>query len=149
MKFQIERIANVLEEAKPLLERHWQEIAHYPDIPLDPDYEQYIKLDDMGLIKAFTARNEDKKLVGYAVFLVRPHIHYRSMLLASQDILFIDKEYRKTRMGLSLIKFCDEYFKSIGVTAVSQHIKAKFDFGRMLKFLGYELMDLIYIKRLN
>lgn len=147
MKFKSEKIADVLEEAKPLLLKHWEEIAHYKDIPFDPDYDQYIKLEELGTTRSFSARTEDGVLIGYAVFFVRPHIHYRSTLMAYQDIIFLDKAHRG--IGFFFIKFCDDSLRSEGIKVVLQHIKAKFNWGPMIERMGYELQDLIYTKRLD
>lgn len=147
MEFKSEKIAVALEEAKPLLKKHWEEISHYKDIPFDPDYDQYLKLEELGITRSFSARTKDGILIGYAVFFLRPHIHYKSTMMAHQDIVYVDKEHRG--IGFMLLKFCDEELKKEGVVVVTQHIKSKFNFGPMLERMGYELMDLIYVKRLN
>lgn len=147
MIFAITTIKEILEEAKPLLQKHWQEIAHYKDIPLDPDYDQYIKLEELGITRTFSARTKDGVLIGYAVFFVRPHIHYRSCIMAHQDVIFIHPERRG--IGFFFIAFCDEALRKEGIQVVSQHMKSKFSFGPMLERIGYELMDLVYVRRLN
>jgi hypothetical protein len=55
--FQRERSVDLWPEITPLLEQHWQEIAHYKDIPLDPDVERYNAMDEQGLLRCFTARD--------------------------------------------------------------------------------------------
>lgn len=147
IKFKSEKIVDVLEESKTLLQKHWEEIAHYKDIPLEPDYEQYLKLESIGATRSFTARTEDGILIGYAVFFIKHNIHYKSSLQALQDIIFVDKKYRG--LGFMFIKFTDEQLKLEGIQVVYQHVKAKYNFGPLLDRLGYELVDLIYAKRLN
>lgn len=144
MRFQEEKLKDCLEEAKPLLYAHWKEIAHYQDIEFAPDYEQYFRMEEAGVIKVFTAR-EQSVLVGYAVYFIRHHIHYKSCLCAYQDILFLDPNYRRT--GGIFIKWCDERLKELGVQLIIQHIKAAHNFGKMLERFGYELMDLIFVKK--
>lgn len=147
MKFQLETIKNILEEAKPLLVDHWNEVAHFKDIPLDPDYDSYLKIEEAGMSKTFTARTDDGTLVGYAVFFVRPHIHYRSMVMAQQDIVYVDAAHRPS--SILFFDYCDMELKAMGINVVSQHVKSKHNFGSILERHGYELMDLIYVKRLN
>lgn len=147
MIFSKSSIKACLEESKPLLQKHWDEISHYKDIPLDPDYDQYLKLEELGITRMFSARTKEGMLVGYALFLIRPHIHYKTCIMAYQDIIFIDPSRRG--IGMFFIQFCDEELKKEGINVVSQHVKNKFNFGPMLEKIGYELMDLIYVRRLN
>lgn len=147
MQFKSEKISDILEESKPLLQKHWDEIAHFKDIPLNPDYDQYLKLEQMGITRSYSARMEDGKLIGYAVFFIRPNLHYKDSIQALQDIIFIDKNYRGA--GLGLIKFCDRMLKEEGIQVVFQHIKASHNFGPALERMNYELVDLIYAKRLD
>lgn len=147
MKFKCEKAKDILEEIKPLLNLHWKEIAQYPDIILDPDYDQYLKMDELGLLKCYTLRDENNnELIGYALYFIKPHIHYKSCLVALQDILFIRQDRRGH--GRQFIKWCDDQLKELGVNLVSHHIKAKHNWGFVLEHMGYELMDLIYVKRL-
>lgn len=147
MTFREEKIADSLEEAKPLLAKHWKEIAHYQDIPLDPDYEIYIKMESIGVLRAFTCRDVDSKMIGYAVFLIKPHMHYKTCLMAYQDIIYIEPSRRG--VGGFFMRWLDEQLKTLGVQVVSQHVKSAHNFGPILERMGYELQDLIYTKRLD
>ena len=147
INFKREVAQDCFQEAMPLLMAHWEEIAHYKDIPLDPDFEQYAKCEQSGMLRCYTARIDENALVGYAVFFVRSNPHYKTSIQASQDILFISKNHRG--MGGRFIKWCDEELRSEGVAVVYHHIKAAHNFGPMLERFGYELVDLIYSRRLN
>lgn len=131
----------------PLLQLHWKEIAHYTDIPLDPDVNQYKMLSSLGMIRIFTARCEGH-LSGYAVFFVRPNAHYKTSLQAVQDILFLDKPMRGGN-GYKFIQWCDEQLKKEEIQVVYHHVKQAHNFGPMLERMGYELVDLIYARRLD
>lgn len=147
MKFESVRVTEIFDELPPLLHKHWKEIAHYQDILLEPDWELYAKLDEMKMLRTFTARDPEGKLVGYAIFFVKPNMHYKSSIQAVQDILFIDPESRG--FGRNFISWCDDQLKEEKVQAVYHHIKAKHNFGPMLERMGYELVDLIYARRLD
>ena len=131
----------------PLLEKHWSEIAHFKDVKLDPDWEQYERLEQAGVLRVFVARDHAGIMVGYAVYFVRHNPHYRQSLQALQDILFIDPTRRG--FGAKFILWCDEQLRSEGVQATYHHVKAKHNFGAMLERLGYQLVDLIYARRLD
>lgn len=148
MKYAREALADVRAEIAPLLEAHWREIAHYQDILLDPDWEFYAAIEELGRLRIFTAR-DDGRLVGYGVFFVSPNRHYRASIQAAQDILFVHPDYRGRTCGARLIKFCDEQCRAENIQVIYHHIKAAHDFGPLLIHCGYELVDLIYAKRLD
>lgn len=129
---------------KFLLKEHWSEIAHYPDIPLAPDWETYCKAEAIGALRVYVARAESAP-VGYAIFFVRPHLHYKTSIQAQQDVLFVAKEHRG--FGAKFLQWCDEQLRAEGVQVILHHVKAAHDFGPLLKRLGYELVDLVYARR--
>lgn len=145
MNYALETAAEVMDEIKPLLQKHWEEIAHYKDIPLDPDYDQYFKIESVDALRIFTARDNDGVLVGYAIFFLRKNIHYKSSLQAVQDVLFIDPLRRG--FGARFILWCDQQLKLMGVEVVYHHVKEAHNFGPMLERFGYEKVDLIYARR--
>jgi hypothetical protein len=134
-------------EAMPLLHAHWREIAHYPDILLDVDVDGYMRCDEMGMVRCFTAR-EDGALVGYALFFVRPNLHYQASVQAVQDVLYLAPRARGGA-GRRFIAWCDEQLAKQAIQVVYHHTKAVHNFGPMLERMGYELVDLIYAKRLD
>lgn len=144
--FAVENFGDIVGELKPLLELHYHEIAHHKDIPLDPDYDVYQKLQDIGAIICFTARR-DGHLIGYNIFFVRHNMHYKTSKQAVQDVVFIHPEFRG--FGKKFFLYCDEILKQEGVQVVYHHIKAAHNFGKMLESIGYSLVDLIYGKRLD
>lgn len=141
-------MAAVLHEIKPLLWEHWAEIAHYADIPLDPNWPQYEAMEAGGLLRIYTVRDLRFALIGYCIYVVAQGLHYRPVTYANQDILFLLPEYRRGRIGRDLVRFTEEALKQEGVHIVLQHVKVKFNFGPMLVRDGYEPIDTIYGKRL-
>lgn len=138
-------------ELEPLLVAHYQEVAHYKDIPLAPDFERYFAIEAVDRFRVYTARtrheaeDEGGKLVGYAAYFVDKHLHYMGHVFAVQDVIFIAPEARGD--GKSFIAWCDDQLKADGVNVVTQHVKAAHNFGPMLERMGYELMDLIYTRK--
>lgn len=148
LKFQREIASDALfEEMTPFFEAHYKEIAHFQDIPLDPDFPQYLLVEAAGLLRIYTARDENNLLLGYAWYFVRPNFHYRTSKQAYQDILFVSPE--KRGFGEKFIVWCDVQLKAEGVQVVCHHVKEKHNFGPLLERLGYELTDLLWQKRLD
>lgn len=135
-------------DIKPLLESHYEEIAHYKDIALDPDWGVYENAYKNGLLKIFTVR-DSSRLVGYSIFFVRSNPHYKRSVQASQDILFLDKSLRGKFVGARFIKWCDDRLREAGVQAVYHHVKMANNFGPILERMGYKMVDMIYAKRLD
>lgn len=148
LHFRRERLDDALwAEVTPLLAAHWREIAHYQDIPLDPDREAYAAAQAAGMVRVFTAR-AGHRLVGYAVYFVRPNMHYRTSVQAAQDVLYLDPSVRGGA-GARFIAWCDDRLAAEGIQAVYQHVKAAHDFGALLERMGYALVDHIYARRLD
>lgn len=149
LTFQRERAIDLWEEMLPLLVAHKAEIAHYPDIVLDPDIPAYEMLDAQGAVRVFTARIGGT-LVGYAVFFVRHNLHYRQSLQAVQDVLFVTLAHRHGRVGLQLIQYAEARLQAEGVQVVLQHVKASTPATiELFLKLGYEPIDHILGKRLD
>ena len=116
--FSREPLKHVLDELKPLIERHWREIAVHQDIPLDPDWDRYFRMEAAGAFHFFAAR-VDGRLAGYAPFLVAPHLHYKKSKWAQNDIIWVAPEHRRSGLGHSLVAFALHYLKRQGVQVVS------------------------------
>lgn len=147
MKFQREMGYDIYEEMKPLLELHFKEISANQDIALDPDWDGYTATEKAGCLRTFTARNDDGKLIAYAVFFVRHNLHYKNSFQAVQDVLYVDPATRG--FGAKFIIWCDRQLKDEGVQVVYHHVKKAHNFGPLLERMNYKLVDLIFAKRLD
>ena len=146
LTFSRESVGSVINDIAPLIKLHWQEVAHYKDIPLEPDWTKYKEIEQIGMLRVFTVR-EGSELIGYCVFFINKNLHYKSTVQALQDVVFIRKE--KRGFGKRFMSWCDEELRSEGVSVIHQHIKKAHNFGPMLERMGYELVDLIYARRLK
>lgn len=92
--FAVESLKNCLHELKPLFEPHYEELALNKDkVPLDPNYEEYLRRDACGEALAVIARDR-ARIVGYFVGFVAPGLHYRTCLTLTMDIFWLHPEYR-------------------------------------------------------
>lgn len=140
----------LLAEMLPLLEAHWHEVAHYPDIPLEVDTAAYLAAQANGALRLYTVRENDaaELLRGYAVFFVRGNVHYASSIQASQDVIYVSPAARGST-GARLIRFAEQELRDDGVQAVYHHVKTAHNWGKLLERMGYEAVDVIYAKRLD
>ena len=142
-----ERLATVYAEMFPLLERHYFEISSDLDIPLSPDQDCYYNMENAGVLRIYTSRDLDYKIIGYAVFFVRHNPHYKTSLQAVQDVLYIDPDCRG--FGADFISWCEAQLKLEGVQKVFHHVKVKHNWGKLLERMGYDHVEHIYAKRLD
>lgn len=147
--FQRETLARVLDDhTKGLLLLHWQEIAPHQDIPLDPDYDLYARLETIGCLRVYVVRHEGLAM-GYAVFTVLPNMKYRTSLHASADLLYLAPVLRKQGVGRAFLGWVDEQLRAEGVQIVRQGVERTYDFAPLLESLGYELEGHVYARRLD
>lgn len=150
IKFQVEKFAAVCEEAQPLLERHWEEIANYRDfIPLSPNYARYALLDSAGKFLVVTARN-DGALIAYAAFRVDLSDHYCTTLWSESDLIWVMPEHRRAHVGIGIVSLAEKEMLARGVV-VSQ-IRSKVNhpqLGQLLAAMGYEPVEMVHAKVLQ
>ena len=146
VKYQQEFLDSVVEDAKGLLDDHWEEVALNKDkIKINPDWDAYYTLQEQGKLKVFTARDEGV-LVGYFVVFVSPHIHYKDHLFAKNDLIYLAPSHRKGFTGIKLIKFAEGCLKEDGVSVLVVNTKNRKPFHKLMIFLGFTSEDIEYSK---
>ena len=144
--YQQEFLSTARPDAQELLKDHWEEIAlNKEKIALNPDWEAYEKLEDDGKLKVFTAR-DNNKLIGYFVVIVGVNPHYKDHLFAINDIIYLDKDYRKGFTGIKIIKFAEKCLKEDGVSVLSINTKVHKPFDRVMVYLGFRPIERVYSK---
>ena len=141
---QVEKLAWTLEEGKRLLQGHWEELALYKDkVPLDPDYGQYLALEEQGNVCHVTLRN-DGAIVGYFVGFVMPNLHYKSCLICKMDLFYVQPEFRGKWGGVRLFRAAHRELKRRGVKVVYGGSKLHKDSGKLFEALGYVPVETWY-----
>lgn len=146
IKYQQEFLNTARPDAQKLLKDHWEEIAlNKSKIALNPDWDAYEDLEQAGKLKVFTARTDDK-MIGYFVVIVGVNLHYKDHIFAVNDILYLDKDYRKGRTGLKLIKFAETCLKEDGVSVLNINTKVHKPFDSLMEYMGFNLIERVYSK---
>lgn len=148
VRYIVEDPATFIEELQYIIPAHYDELCVTKDFPLAPDYEAYGRMYNAGMLKCITAR-DDKGLIGYAIFIVQPHLHYKSCKTAFEDIYFLRKEHRLGRTGIRLFQFAEEALRADGVDRIIMHTKIHLDNSRLFEYLGYKHTDKLYTKILS
>lgn len=147
MKYQIESILSVAAEALPLLQKHYDELTLNKDVvKLSPAWDRYAELEELGRFVVMTLRTEQNVLVGYSAFFLDFHLHYSDMPMASNDVLYLEPELRRSGHGLGLIQYSEDTLVALGAQKILWHVKFdkitdgkqhKLDFRPLLHRLGY------------
>ena len=138
LTFQSEKWTDVIEEMKPLLPRHWEEVAVDKDkIQLDPDFERYAKLCEEETLLCFTARTGEGELVGYLWAFVQYNLHYRKSLCAFFDVYYLAPEHRQGFNGVNLFSEAEKHMKTIGVDKMFTGTKLLHDVSAIFQFLKW------------
>jgi GNAT superfamily N-acetyltransferase len=149
IKYQQEFLTKVRHECQGLIEAHWEDIALNKDkIKLNPDWNAYFTLEKEGKLKLFTAR-DGEKLVGYFVVIVGVNLHYKDHVFASNDVIYLHKDYRKGFTGSKLIKFAEGCLKQDGVSVLTINTKIHQPFDAVLSRLGFKAIERVYSKYLG
>lgn len=149
-KYQVEDPSTFIEELKTIIPEHYDELCVTKDFPLAPDWEAYGRMHMAGIVRCITVRDVDSnELIGYAIFLVHPHLHYKTCKTAFEDIYFLRKEHRLGRTGIRLFKYAEEVLRDEGVNRIIMHTKLHLDNSRLFEYLGYKNTDKLYTKILS
>lgn len=145
--FQREPFWPWLEEAQPLLARHFDEIAENKALHprLDLDFTRYKMLDAAGKLHVLTAR-DDGKLVGYYIAQVDHNLHYRHVVAGTDDAHYLAPEYRKGRTGIRLFIAAEAMMREIGVMIGIARVKEAHNHGAILQRLGWRPFERVYCK---
>lgn len=144
--FQRETCESFFEEALPLLQDHYEEIAWNKDkIPLAVDVEAYRKMEAAGILVPFSLRTHDEEMIAYAVYFVRTNPHYARTLFAMNDVVYMKPEYRGG-VGSRFLEKCERELKELGVQVITYHIKDAYDWSPAILRQGFEKMETLYQK---
>ena len=145
--YQLEKYIDCLDELKEIYPEHYEELSVTKSFELEMDYEAYNKIDSVGALKVVTCR-EDKKLIGYIIYTISPHLHYKSCITAFEDLYFVRKTHRKGRIGIKLFQYAEKVLKELGINRIIYSTKVHLDNSRLFEYLGYAHTDKLYSKLL-
>jgi len=114
IRYTQEFLENVKGDIGPILQEHFREVHPAREVfPLDIDWELYEKLESLGLVKVFTAR-DGEVLVGYMCVVISPNLHSKGTQTACEDGLFVSKNYRKASVARGLVEFVEKCLREDG-----------------------------------
>lgn len=148
-----EKLAPIWPQIIGLASAHWQETEGYRHgQQFNPDAARYFAFNEMEscggpFYTMFTARDEGR-LVGYAGMYFTPSMHTQ-LTICTEDTWFLIPEYRKGRNALAFYKYVEEEARRRGVVELGMTAKLTNSAGKILEYLGYQVVSLQYSKHLS
>jgi len=137
-----------LPEFEKLFPLHYEELCVTKEFPLEPDLDAYRALANAKMLRCITCR-ADSELIGYIVFTISRHMHYRTCITAFEDLYFVRKDYRKGRVGIKLFQYAEKVLRQFGINRIVMHTKVHLDNSRLFEYLGYKWTDKVFTKILG
>lgn len=104
LTFQIDSFEGCVAELRAIFPKHHAELGLFQDkMPLDPDYDEYVRRERAGELFLCVAR-WNARIVAYCTIYVRPGFHYKSTLTGTTDIVYVVPEYRNKGLILPLYR---------------------------------------------
>lgn len=145
-----ERLSDkLIEELVPLTELSFVESKMLPDQKYKPDWERYLYLDEIEILRSFMARNDKHELVGYISFVLDHEIHTHDYVQAMHDSFFILKQHRAKGLALKMLNYAIDKFKTESIHRVTMSVLPQVDYSRLLLGIGFEQSEVFYTKRIN
>lgn len=148
-----EKFDDFISSTRPLLKEHYWEVAMYQDkIDLNIDEDIYQLLEDTDKLRIYTWRDEDcgdweLSMVGYNVFFIHEHPHYKDHVFAVNDIIYIKPHFRHTGDTLKFFEWSEQQLVDEGASVITYHMKENKPFHTLMKdMLGYDHAEHIYTK---
>ena len=144
LAFAVEPFREVYDEATSLLVAHWNEIAKNKHLMrLNPDENVYGELADQNKLLLVTAR-DGGRLVGYFLWFLVRHTHYKHVLVAEEDLHFLLPQYRQGLAGYHLLKAACEVALAHGAELLTVREKIGHEHPAILKRLKFVATAIVY-----
>lgn len=146
IEYKLEKAVDIVDEIKPLLHKQFQETEqHITGLELNPDYDRYVQLCNLGFLKCITCRINGE-LIGYAIFFIQPHIHHKTCLTALEDLYYIAPDHRAGRVAYKLFVESEKLLKANNVKRIIMSCKTYLDQTRLFEHLGFTLYEKHFTK---
>ena len=142
--FNQEKFIDAYKDGEPLLRKHFLELDIRGEF--NPDTEKYMKLEEKGLLKVYTARIENE-LVGYCAMVIYSDAQ-TGIFAAKQEVLYIKPDQRRSGLGLTLLSYIEKHLKENNIKELLQCVPVEMDWSALLIQDGYKKMETIYIKEI-
>lgn len=114
--------------------------------PFEFDWMVYVTIQDKMVIT--TARDDAGALIAFAFYIVMPHVHHASTLVAECDSIIVRPDQRGRGIGKVLYSFTENLLRAMNVRYITQRYRVVYGVEPMFPKLGFTLEEHVYIKRM-
>lgn len=143
--YQEDNIATVLERHDILLAHFYEVEKDEIHMEVDIDYDTYYTLEDSGVLKTFTVK-DDGVLIGYYTVVLYPNLHYKGRLYGVADMMYLIEGYRGRGIGSKFIYFVNAHLENRGVEKTVINSKPGSPLDKLLVKEGYNHIENMYDK---
>lgn len=150
IEFAVESFRDTAKEVYPLFLEHNAEInMEQYGAKFQPNWEWLYFFEDQKLMVWVTARNDQKELVGYSMYLVAPSYWHENLIQAQNDAYYLLKKYRRGHTIKRMFRFAEAELKKLGVGVIVCGSWNSNRAARLLEYFGYEAKKEVLMKILR
>jgi ribosomal protein S18 acetylase RimI-like enzyme len=139
----------VEDDLETMMHAHWRECSKDHDaVPFDPDWLVAYTMERCGTLHCFGLYS-DGGLVGYAIFQVSAHLHFKSTRYAFNSGLYVKPECRRGNAGSKLLVESERLLGRMGIKKITYSVPDTSALGPVLKKGGYVPSETYYTKLVN
>lgn len=157
MRLAVEKLTpELFAEIRPLGQESWDECSEIKKdscsfhgergFKIEPYEERYLQFAENDSLLAFTVRDDDNVLQGYALAIFYRSLHHAPVLCANVDTFYL-RPVARMRIR-SFIALMEEHFEERGVVVVGWPVSPSGGLFGVLKALGYAPDDVVMEKRI-
>jgi len=114
-----ETFDQVITDILPLLVEHYHDAPlNHKELKLDADFIRYKEMMDNKQVRIFTAR-DNGRLVGYSAWNIGSSPHFKGVVYAISELIFVVKDYRKGWIPYNILKNTLPKLAELGVGRIS------------------------------
>lgn len=141
------RLARLIEhDLEALMHAHWKECSiDQEEVPFDPDWLMGHTMERCGLLRCFGLFS-DFELIGYAIFEVSTHLHFRRTKFAFNSGFYVAPEHRKGATAQFLFVKSEGLLVAMGARKIVYTAPLESPLLKMLEAAGYRLTESYFSK---
>ena len=145
MIFSIEKYEDIVPEISILYSMAVDEVVGDCPFEADVNHDDFINMDNMGILRVITARKEDK-LIGFHISMITNDMFYRDKKTAYVMHYYLMKEHRGNGKGLRMFEYAENLNKKNSIDRSFMSRKAHINNEKMFDALGYNKIEINYEK---
>ncbi len=136
----------LLVESMPLVKASSDEVENGPE--LEMDIPGLLNAELTGQSASYTLRDEGQ-LIGYIHVCLSGNMHFRSLIIAIVDSIYIVPRYRRGNLARQFIKRVEDDLASMQIRQLAFYIKVEHDYEKLFMRMHYICSEKIYVKDLG